>query len=343
MTELQQHRIQISTVIPTCNRKPALLTLLKSLDRSLFPLSEVIIVDSGEDRLVPAEYNIFKNLNIRYLGAEKSVCIQRNLGIREARSPWIFLCDDDVEMPPDYLQHLVSHVARHEEAGAVSGLFMQKDDGGWSAKYPERSARSLFLKFIFQLGLWGGIDCPDKNILIKKIKKHYLRKGNHLSKAGWPVIVDITGDHFTTPTYTLGASLVKRDWLIASPYDEVLDRHGIGDNYGVILGFPTPSVRVLNNAYVYHHQEPANRLQRPYQYFRRVLAIDYFIRAKPKPLHRKKGWILWSLAGNMLAFIRARDWRMVRSSFKAIWLIALDRNPYALAAKAKKKVTEPLP
>jgi hypothetical protein len=65
-----------------------------------------------------------------------------------------------------------------------------------------------------------------------------VRKGNHISKAGWPVISDFSGDYFKTPLYSLGASLVRRDWLLRSPFDEVLDRHGIGEHYGVIAGFP---------------------------------------------------------------------------------------------------------
>ena len=107
--------MDISVVIPTCNRKARLLSLLGNLDRSSHPLLEVIIVDSGEDRLAPADYASFNNLNILYLASEKSVCVQRNTGIRTARASWIFLCDDDVEMPPAYLQELAAHSQQHPE------------------------------------------------------------------------------------------------------------------------------------------------------------------------------------------------------------------------------------
>src|SRR5678815_2469003 len=98
--------MHISVVIPTCERKARLLSLLQNLDRFTYPLDQVIIVDSGNDRLLPAEYSMFSNLDIQYMASEKSVCIQRNTGIRIARSPWIFLCDDDIEMPADYLRLL---------------------------------------------------------------------------------------------------------------------------------------------------------------------------------------------------------------------------------------------
>ena len=90
--------MNISVVIPTCNRTSNLLALLKNLNDSTFHLYEVIIVDSGEERLPAQEYSDFKNLQIQHLYSEKSVCIQRNLGITKAISEWILLCDDDIEI-----------------------------------------------------------------------------------------------------------------------------------------------------------------------------------------------------------------------------------------------------
>ena len=74
--------MQISVVIPTVDRKMRLLSLLASLDRSTHPIHEVIIVDSGNDRLVPNEYSAIKNFPIYYISSDKSVCIQRNTGIK---------------------------------------------------------------------------------------------------------------------------------------------------------------------------------------------------------------------------------------------------------------------
>jgi glycosyltransferase involved in cell wall biosynthesis len=333
--------MQISVVIPTCNRRPGLLALLNNLDQSVYPATEVIIVDSGEDRLVPEDYARFKNLPIQYILSEKSVCIQRNTGIRKAQSPWIFLCDDDIEVPPDYLQQLMEHISRHPEAGAVSGLVLQKEKNEWQSKYSIRSSKELLWKYIFQLSIWGEIDCTDRGPLFRKIKRYYQRKGNHISKAGWPVITSFSGDYFISPVYGLGASLVKKEWLLHSPYDEVLDRHGIGDNYGVAMGFPTPGIHVLNSTRVYHHQEPAGRLHRPLQYFRRALALDYFIRTRRTPQPVKKGWLLWSLAGNFLVAAFTRDTTMLRSGLQSVWTIAFGRNPYYEASKIKERVIEP--
>lgn len=334
--------MNISVVIPTCNRRERLLSLLQNLDKSSYPLLEVIIVDSGESRLVPADYEAFSNLDILYLVSEKSVCIQRNIGIHKSKGQWIFLCDDDIEIPVDYVQKIADHIGIYNEAGAVSGLVLQKEKNEWRSNYPVTSALQLFWKFSFQLSMWGEIKCKRKNAIVKRIQRFYQGKGNHISKAGWPVITDFSGDYFVTPIYGLGASLVKKEWLMQSLYDEVLDRHGIGDNYGVAINFPG-NIHILTGAYVYHHQEPINRLQRPLQYFRRALALDYFIRTNRKIRYVKKGWLLWSLTGNLLEFIFVRDGVMIMPAVKTIWRIALGNNPYYKAAKQNTQVTEPVP
>ena len=332
--------MQISVVIPTCNRRDRLLLLLQNLDQVNFPITEVIIVDSGEQILCAADYDHFSNLVIIYLQSEKSVCIQRNIGIKTARGEWIFLCDDDIEVPLDYLQKISGHAVLHPDAGAISGLVLQKENDMWTATYPIESALQLCWKFIFQLSIWGEIRCKRKNLLTNKIETFYRRKGNHISKAGWPVITDFSGEYILCPVYGLGASVVRKKWLMGSLYPEVLDRHGIGDNYGVAINFPG-KIHVLTGASVYHHQEPVNRLQRPLQYFRRVLALDYFMKTNQNLHFVKKTWLLWSLAGNLLQFIFVRDRVMIGPAFRTIMTIASGRNPYYKAAKENKRVVEP--
>jgi glycosyltransferase involved in cell wall biosynthesis len=332
--------MQISVVIPSCNRKARLLSLLQHLDQLSYPIHEVIVIDSGEDKLSPQDYAFFKKANIHYLQSQKSVCIQRNIGIQKAASDWIFLCDDDIEIERDYLDKLVLHIRSNPEAGAVSGLWMQKERGQWTAKYPEPSARRLIWKFVFQLSIWGDISCTSNSFLLKRIKKYYSKKGNHISKAGWPVITNFDSNFFTTPLYSLGAAVVKKQWLLLSPFDEVLDRHGIGDNYGVISGFPGTTVHVVYSAPVHHHHEMENRLHKPLQYYRRALALDYFIKTKKGLKKVKRRWLLWSLTGNLVQFIVAGEKRMIRPAMKSMWKIAIGQNPYYEAVKQSKKVEE---
>ncbi len=316
--------MSISVVIPTCNRRASLLATLGSLDRSNYAFCEVIVVDSGDDKATKEELAAFTHLTIVTVESERSVCIQRNIGIRMARSPLIFLCDDDVEVPAEYIRNLSDHLCRHRETGAVSGLFLQKEGDNWTAVYPLRSSKMLLWNYIFRLSIWGPIEVS--NPLLKKIGDYYRRKGNHITKAGWPVLTDFSGAYFVTPLYSLGASLVKKEWLLASPFEEKLDAHGMGDNYGVAMGFPGQRIDVLNTAHVYHHKEAANRLEKPSQYYRRAMALDYFIDAK-RSARVKRPWLLWSLLGNFLYFLFLRQRAMIGTAWRSIAAIAGGNNP----------------
>jgi len=337
----KKNRMDISVVIPTYNRKERLLSLLRDLNMSSYPLQEIIIVDSGEDRLVANDYEALHNLNIIYTSSVPSVCIQRNKGVTMARSPWIFVCDDDIEVPADYIEKLVAHIEEYKEAVAVSGLVLQQEKNKWAAEYPVTSTRELLWKYIFKLSIWGKIDCKD-NYISKRLKKYYTAKGNHISKAGWPVITDFAGDYFTVPVYGLGASVVRKEWLIKFPYDEVLDRYGIGDNYGIAINFPPKSIHILNNAFVYHHQETANRLQRSFQYFNRSIALDYFRKTNKSLSSVKKNWLLWSLWGNLFMFIFTKNSNMAKTTLKLILMISINKNPYYIGSINAKKVIEPM-
>jgi glycosyltransferase involved in cell wall biosynthesis len=288
----------ISVVIPTCNRRARLLALLEDLGKSSCPPREVLIVDSSDLPMDEAAFLPFPTLRIRYITSRKSVCVQRNLGIKEAAGEWIFLCDDDIEVPIDYLARLSAHLAEHPEAGAVSGLVRQREGGQWVDQYPLGSSLHLLWRWAFQLGIWGEIQC--RGPLIDWLVERYHKSGNHLSKAGWPVVTEVRGAFFRTPIYGLGASLVRKDWLLASPYDESLDAHGMGDNYGVAIGFPAEGIHVVTDAYVYHHEAQENRLPEGRAYARRLMALDHFIRTRKELAAVESNWFLWSLVGSAI-------------------------------------------
>jgi glycosyltransferase involved in cell wall biosynthesis len=332
--------MNISVVIPTCNRKSNLLNLLKNLNESTYPLHEIIIIDSGDDNFTTGEFSHFQNLHIEYQRSERSVCIQRNIGIRKAKSPLVFLCDDDIEVPLDYLQKLTAHISDNPEAGAVSGLVLQKENNKWVSQYNETSIKNLIWKYIFKLGIWGSIESSANNLVSQKLKNYYKQKGNHLSKAGWPVLINFSGKYFITPVYGLGASLIKKEWLLNSLYDEVLDSHGIGDHYGVAAGLPG-KIHIVTDAFVYHHQEKTNRLKTSLQYYRRVLALDHFIRQGRLPEEIKRRWLAWSLFGNFIQSVFSMNFIMLKPAFKSLYIVCFGKNPYDKATKKNKKVIEP--
>jgi glycosyltransferase involved in cell wall biosynthesis len=329
----------VSIVIPTCNRKRSLLRLLKTLNASSHPINKVIIVDSGVETLQDDDFLMFDNLEFLYLFSKPSVCVQRNIGIQSATTPWIFLCDDDLEVPSDYLEKIFNHISKHPEAGAVGGLFLQQWNNVWTGQYPITSTWELVGRFVFQLSIWGELKCKA-NLITKPVIAYYKRKMNHLSKAGWPVITNFEGEYFKTPVYTLGAAVVKKEWLLNSPFDEVLDKYGIGDNYGVAIGFPKEGIHLLNNAHVYHYKEPANRIQRSSQFYRRALAVDYFIKTRPELHFIKQRWFVWSLLANLCYYFFTVNFEMVRA-ICSFMIKGRNNNPYIEGKRAGLKVINP--
>jgi glycosyltransferase involved in cell wall biosynthesis len=320
--------MEVSVVIPTCNRRERLLSLLGDLNRSTHPVREVLIVDSSDEKLRPEDYAKFAFAPIGYVASKlRSVCVQRNIGIRRADTAWVFLCDDDVEIPSDYLSKLAEHVDAHPEAGAVSGLWLEKDKSGWKSEFPLTSSSALLWHYLFQLGLWGEI--AARGPLIDVIANHYRRRGNHISRAGFPVLVDFSGPYFRTPIYSLGASVVRREWLLGSPYDERLDPHGMGDNYGVAIGFPKEGIHVVTAASVRHHKEPTNRLLDTEAYARRLMALHYFIRSHDElpGMNVRERAFLWSLIGQVIFHtgMRNRDFAIAAAS--TLSTIIRGRNP----------------
>jgi GT2 family glycosyltransferase len=68
---------------------------------------------------------------VRYLphGAHRGLNAARNTGLREAAAPLIAFVDDDVRVPPGWLEALVEGAARHPEAEAFGGPIRASFEG----------------------------------------------------------------------------------------------------------------------------------------------------------------------------------------------------------------------
>jgi glycosyltransferase involved in cell wall biosynthesis len=338
--------MKISVVIPTRNRPHYMSRVLTTLQQQIRKAEEIIVIDSSDQM----EYRQglkeqFSSLPISWIQAPASVCLQRNIGIREASGDWIFLCDDDIELDQDYLAKLEEYSNVNPDCGAVAGCLLQNESGNWVSQYPPRNFGDLLWRFAFQLSVWGDLQSITTSTWTKPIlymvKQFYRRRGNNVSLAGWPLITSWDQKYFQTKIYSLGANLIKREWLLNSPYDEVLDPSGIGDNYGVALGFPKKNaIHVLCDTHAHHHRAEENRLLHSIAYFRRTLALHYFLKR-----HRKRAqrlWFIWSLLGNWI-HQKIRRNELSNATLKAIKLVLTGKNPYWEGfVKNKKNIQPPL-
>jgi glycosyltransferase involved in cell wall biosynthesis len=338
--------VDISVVIPTRNRPERVRNALTTLARQTLPPAEVIVVDASDAGLHDprALANEFPMLPLKVLASTPSVCIQRNRGIEAARCEWIFLCDDDIELPPDHLRRLAEHVASHPGCSAVAGKLRQLESGTWVDQYPPRRFSTALYHFVFQLSIWGPIDGVKTNRLTRPLlawmTAWYRKRGNRESLAGWPLITQWQLPSFTTRFYSLGADLIRRELLLSSPYEPVLDPGGIGDNYGVALGLPN-GIDVIDSTFALHHREEQNRVNRKTAYYRRILALHYFVRTRFTNPTATTLWLCWSILGLSLAQLRRLDVALLRFSIKALFNIATGRNPYVLAKHEGRVVVSP--
>ncbi len=338
--------MDISVVIPTRNRPERVRNALAALARQTSPPAEVIVVDASDAGVhgLGNLANEFQTLRLILLSSTPSVCIQRNKGIEAARCDWIFLCDDDIELPQDHFEQLAIHVAKHPGCGAVAGRLRQLEGGVWVDQYPPRRFTTALYQFVFQLSVWGPIDGVKTNRLNRPVlawmNEWYRKRGNRESLAGWPLITQWQRPWFTTRFYSLGADLIRREYLLSSPYDPVLDPGGIGDNYGVALGLPN-GIQVIDSTYALHHREQENRVNRKIAYYRRILALHYFVRARFTNARVTTLWLCWSILGLSLLQLRQLDWSMLKLSAKALFKIVAGRNPYVIAKSQGRVVVSP--
>jgi glycosyltransferase involved in cell wall biosynthesis len=333
--------VSITAVIPTRNRPASLGRLLRALSRQQRLPDEVIVCDASDS---PTDTDAFAaaypGLDITYLRAAPSVCAQRNEGVRRARTTHVLLCDDDIEPPPNYLQRLLAIVERDPGVGAVTGVWHEPDaDGRFSSAFPVPGFRALLINFIAQRTVWGDVESATgnafTNLPLALLKRWYRRRGNTWSLGGWPLVTQVQGPVMQASVYTLGAALVRRDWLLASPYEERLSPHGIGDNYGVALGFPGDCpITVLTDLAVRHHREQQNRLDRASAYYERVLALHYFMHRSSRFSVLNEAFLVWSLLVNAAGFAARGRADSFRASVRALRAIAMKRNPLLAHAKA---------
>lgn len=339
--------VKITVVTPTRNRPEYLERMLGTLSQQTYLPEEVIVIDASDDVAHHAQLKTkFSPLNVILLTASPSVCGQRNLGIQQASCNWILLCDDDIELSSDYLEKLVSYATEHPDCGALAGRLLQLEKQGWTDQYPVKNFPELLWRFIFQLPIWGDISNAQPSFLSRPLYYllacYYKKTGNTSTPAGWPLITQWKSPVFRTSFYSLGANLIKRDWLLKSPYDDVLDPSGIGDNYGVALGFPqVQSIHVLDTVHAYHHRAPENRLKNVLSYYRRMLALSYFMKRHNRFGIGTRLWFLWSLIGNMLGFLLQGKVALLRATAKVFVLVMMNKNPYWIGYTMHKKLIQP--
>lgn len=323
--------VNVSIIIASFNRQEILINTLEQLSKSKYPIHEIIIVDASEvcirSSQIPSDIRALTQI----ISSVASVCIQRNIGMAKASGDYIFICDDDIEVPDGYIQHVIEYLIRAPEVSIASGLVMERNaNGDWSHSFPVGRRLGRWGRHLFLLSLW-----TERPV-------NPLSDPNRIRVSGWPMIRDLSQDVNPTPIYGLGASISRADWLKQANYDPVLDPAGIGDNYGLMITHPrSTDIHVLSTCYVKHHKSEVARQPSILSFYRRCLALDYFQkRAHGRRLLFRIAFS-WSMVGNVGLALLHMDFRKAWASLKVIMLCLINRNPYWLGYKKGEQRIRP--
>ena len=305
------NQLNISIVIPTRNRVDSLNRTLLSVVNQTHKLTEIIIVDSSDIPLnIEQLDNNLKALRIQIYYTHPSVCYQRNFGIEKSVSKFILLLDDDIELSENYIATILRHFESNVNETICSGLIVEKrNDGHWHYCEKEKSMLGLCMAYIF--GLSVGFDCYESKLsnhfMGKLMLNSFKRKGNSLSRAGWPIMIDYRGSFFETPIYSLGATIIRTEKLKEVQFDTTFYENGIGENYDLLMSLGK-KVGIISTAKAFHHKEKSNRLRVEQSYYYRIAALHYILLKHKRFTFINLLCLIWSLLGNSILFLGQRNW-----------------------------------
>lgn len=115
----------VTAVIPQWNRADLLTGVLQQLSHQTHPLAEVIVVDNGstDDSVAVARAG---GASVIALPSNAGFAAAVNRGVAAARTPWVLILNNDVELKPDWLGVLLS-AASAAQANFAAGKLMSSD------------------------------------------------------------------------------------------------------------------------------------------------------------------------------------------------------------------------
>lgn len=215
-----------TVIICTKDRRDDLFRCLHSIQRQTAPPQQVIVVDDGslnKDNLL-ATFNDLPLNYIRKKKSERGLTRSRNIGIQHATGDIVFFFDDDVVLPPDYLEKILSTYLRHPDAVGVSGLLINQP-----FTLGERIKSSVFM-FLNLLRIRGTILFFSRNI---------------------PVVFTRSD---VSVTWLCGCSSFKRSLFNKYTFDEYYYGYGLGEDFEFSSRVGKDHLLVITPTTVlYHH------------------------------------------------------------------------------------------
>jgi glycosyltransferase involved in cell wall biosynthesis len=152
--------LAVSIVVPTRGRASYLeVTLDSLLEQHTEAAHEIVVVDDGAADATAAV--VAARPGIRYVAhsATRGLNAARNTGLRESHAALVAFVDDDVLVPPGWLDALVEGAARHRDAEAFGGPIRARFEGstprGCGREEPPITTLDLGLEDCVAMQAWG--------------------------------------------------------------------------------------------------------------------------------------------------------------------------------------------
>ncbi len=111
----------VSIITVNYNQAEVTCALLESLNKTTYPNLEVIVVDNHSTRDDPSIIKKrYPNIVFIQNPINYGFAAGNNYGLMRARGEYVMLLNNDIEVPPGFLEPLVAKLENHPEIGAVS-------------------------------------------------------------------------------------------------------------------------------------------------------------------------------------------------------------------------------
>jgi len=112
----------VTVIVPVWNGRALVERLLMSVHAQTHRVAEMLIVDNGSEDGAP-EAAAQLGARVIRMGSNTGFARAVNRGIRECTSEWLAIINSDVELAPDWLEHLL-HAARTKNAWFATGKIL---------------------------------------------------------------------------------------------------------------------------------------------------------------------------------------------------------------------------
>jgi glycosyltransferase involved in cell wall biosynthesis len=211
--------VAYSIVIPTLNEAKFVPNLLRDLTKQTESNFEVIVVDGkSTDETVKKVASFKSKLNMRILAsATSNVSVQRNLGAKSAKTPWVIFMDADNRLPNYFLQGISYFLARHPKCDVFTCLVDSDDDSSSAQLVSQAMNTAMQLQYRAKTYFALGAMIGSRRSVLNKI--HFPKEYTVGEEQVFIRTAIKRGYHFlviSDPRYTYSLRRIRSDGMLKS-------------------------------------------------------------------------------------------------------------------------------